>query len=135
MLSGDAATAATGSAGRFTPGVKVLGGSHRESMPRHQAGTPELRSAANTSTRPGPEATAQTPSAGIDADPSRSGAGGLQVFPVKDHRHTVLPAPAAKTSTRFSAHEHALGEPWIPPRSVNVFMMRRQRQVPRLHLG
>src|SRR5690242_184506 len=105
ILSGELATAATASAGRFGPAGRRIAGVHCDPFPRHQAGARVLRSAAKTSTLPGPEATADTPTAGMEAGPASSGAGGAQPAEVSDHRHTVLPGPVAKTSSRSRAQE------------------------------
>jgi hypothetical protein len=121
-LSGDVATAATASAGRFGPAGRRTAGDHCAPLPRHHAGARVFLSAAKTSTRPGPEATAETPTAGIEAGPASSGAGGPHPFEVSDHRQTVLPGPVANTSRRLSAQEHALGGPARPPGSVKVFI-------------
>jgi hypothetical protein len=120
-LFGEAATAATGIAGRCGPdgsGEPVV---HAVPFPRHHSGVWLPASTAKTSTRDGPDAIAQTPSAGIDPFGGRR-VGAPRSDPLADHRQTPFPAPAAKTSSRSGAELQALGGPARPPAIVKVFI-------------
>ena len=74
-----------------------------------------LASAAKTSTRPSPEQTAATPTAGIPAPNAGSGTGASQTAPFHAQRHTRWSGPTAKTSRWLFPDEQALGGPASPP--------------------
>src|SRR4029078_419835 len=80
--------------------------------PRHHTGLRVFWSTPNTSTRPGPEGTAHTPTAGMTTPGiGGSGTGRAQVAPSSDQRQTAPSVPTANVSMRLGAEEQALGGP------------------------